>query len=178
LCRLLSIGSVILTPRAAWFDPRSVSNILADNRPNDVIAAVDKLISEINSGSKKISSEELFAVYGFKADAFSLLGNSQGAIATLKEAISLGNAPADTYLNLADAYMSERQFSEVVTACDAALKLSENNGEAFYMKAAALLQMVSNDNAVEELQNVVSLAEKAIARDKYLTDAHLVKARI
>ncbi|MFN3303123.1 MAG: XrtA/PEP-CTERM system TPR-repeat protein PrsT [Roseateles sp.] len=106
--------------------------------------------------------------------AYSDLGDTKNAMATVQQARSLNAADPNTWIAEVPLRVRARQFTEALAAADQALKLDPNNAEALYQKGASFHAMNQAPQALASYDAAIKArpehAEARLARAGLLID--------
>lgn len=109
-----------------------------------------------------------------RALAYSDMGDTKAALASVMEARKLNPGDADTWIAEVPLRVRNRQFPEAIAAADQALKIAPDNAEAHYQKASIFHASGQPAQAMAGYERAVSLqpkhAETHLARAGLLLD--------
>lgn len=104
-----------------------------------------------------------------RALAYSDLGDTKAAMASVMQARALNAAEVNTWIAEVPLRVRDRQFTEALSAADQALKLAPDNAEALYQKAAIF-------HASGQVAQALAGYERAIKAQPKHAEAHLARA--
>jgi tetratricopeptide (TPR) repeat protein len=103
------------------------------------------------------STDNASSAYSYRGQAYVKLEETDNAINTYKEAISLFPTNDAFHLALGDIYLKEKMLEEAQKEFEAAVKLNPGNAESLYSLGQSYLTAGELDNARDQFAKIVQL---------------------